>query len=261
MSHALEGPLYQVFLIGPHHGTACRLDSLPQERMYAACVLRTSSWLLTFDNVFECRPPSKLEVSWLQNACPCPPSLVWARPLQTAYVQKNFGQLLQASSLASGWATSHATGAQDSRDSRDSSVKKRTTKMTMTTHSCFRSAALLSARQSFAPFTRKAPQSRRITPSTCFHHPPSWFPHLKPETLLVQVSPSCCPIAHAGSQSSLPKAHDAGRWAVLILLCSHAVMLHFRQIALLIALLIPLVWIAQRLSQVRSLDSVGLVAL
>lgn len=150
---------------------------------------------------------------------------------------------------------------QDSRDSRDCSVKKRTTKMTMTTHSCFRSAALLSARQSFAPFTRKAPQSRRITPSTCFHHPPSWFPHLKPETLLVQVRLSCCPIVHAGRQSSLQKAPDAGCWAVLIFLCSHAVMLHFRRIALLIALLIPLLWIAQRLSQVRSLDSIGLVAL
>lgn len=61
--------------------------------------------------------------------------------------------------------------------------------MIVPTQSCFRSAALLSVRQPFAPFTRKTPQSRRTTPSTCnYSPPPSWFPQFYPEALLVQVS-------------------------------------------------------------------------
>ncbi len=123
--------------------------------------------------------------------------------------------------------------------------------MTTSSQNCFRSAALLSARQSFAPITRKAPQSRRIIPSTCFHHPPSWFPHFKPETLLVQARLSRCPLAHAVRHSLLQNADVAGRWALLILLCPRAAMLQLRQIVIPFALFIPLLWIAERLTQVR----------
>ncbi|CAL5223823.1 g6398 [Coccomyxa viridis] len=57
--------------------------------------------------------------------------------------------------------------------------------MTVLTHSCLRSAALLNARPSFTPFSRKAPLSRKFLAPVNLHAP-SWYPHLTPETFLVQ---------------------------------------------------------------------------
>lgn len=73
--------------------------------------LRMRSWLLTVIMIFECRLPSKLEISWLHNAYPCPLSPEWARPLETACVQKGVWAASPSFQHGSGWATSRAIGA------------------------------------------------------------------------------------------------------------------------------------------------------
>lgn len=60
--------------------------------------------------------------------------------------------------------------------------------MTVLTNSCLRSAALLNARPSLTPFSRKTSHSRKfLTPPINQYHAPSWYPRLHPETVLVQV--------------------------------------------------------------------------
>ncbi len=117
--------------------------------------------------------------------------------------------------------------------------------MTVLTHSCLRSASLLSARPSFTPFSRKAPLSRKFLAPVNQFHAPSWYPHLTPETFLVQVkAPHRC---RWRSRSFYAQANDAfPEWQLL-----YAVMLHIRRIILLTALIASLLWIAQHFTQVR----------
>ena len=115
--------------------------------------------------------------------------------------------------------------------------------MTGLTHSCLRSPALLNARPSFTPFSRKAPLSRKFLAPVNQFHAPSWYPHLTPETFLVQVGPRYDAV---GRTSSLCTANDAfSEWQLL-----YAVMLPIRHIILLTALITSLLWVVQHFTQV-----------
>ena len=60
--------------------------------------------------------------------------------------------------------------------------------MTVVAISCLRSAALLNAKPSFTPFSRKTSHSRKFLAPVNQYYAPSWYPRLHPETVLVQVN-------------------------------------------------------------------------